>query len=645
MKRIKLFSVFLFFAFSIVAFSQTMNPVTWNITHKQLSNNTLEITATATIADGWHLYGTLLPNGGPIATSLRITSKEFIESEVAVVEKTLATKKFDTTFNMELSYFSNNATLVKTLILANNASLIKGEIEFMACNDESCTPPDIYKFEIPIDNKELISSSQKNTGVKITEAPRGYLSIFLLAFLGGLAALLTPCVFPMIPMTVSFFIKQSKSKATGITNALIFGLSIIVLYVFLGTAVTFAFGADALNILATNPWFNLFFFALLTIFAISFFGAFDIVLPSKWVNAADKNADRGGVLGIIFMALTLALVSFSCTGPIVGTLIVQAANSGGLAPIIGMLGFSLAIAIPFTFFAAFPGYLNSLPKSGGWLNSVKVVLGFLELAFAFKFLSIADMVLDLHLLEREVFIAVWVAIFGALGFYLLGKIRLPHDSPIDRLPVSRLMTGLLVIAFTLYMIPGIWGAPVKLISGFPPPREYSEIQQTPFPQNNLRSENDTLKIGNTYIGAQGLETFDDYDTALKYAKKVNKPLLIDFTGKGCVNCRKMEENVWSNSEIRTLIAEKYVLVSLYVDLRTDLPKEKQYISPKTGKEIITIGNKWSDFQISKFERNSQPFYVIFNAKEEEIIPSRAYNLSIEEYKAWLLAGIDGFYKR
>ena len=340
------------------------------------------------------------------------------------------------------------------------------------------------------------------------------------------------------------------------------------------------------------------------------------------------------------MALTLALVSFSCTGPIVGTLIVQAANSGGIAPIIGMLGFSLAIALPFTFFAAFPGYLNSLPKSGGWLNSVKVVLGFLELAFAFKFLSMADMVVPLHLLERELFIAIWVVIFGALGFYLLGKIRLPHDAPIDRLPVSRLVLGLITLAFTLYMLPGIWGAPVKLISGFPPPREYSEAGVPQF--NQQKTTGDFSQIPNTHIGPQGILAFDDYNLALDYAKKVNKPLLLDFTGKACVNCRKMEENVWSNPEIASIIAEQYVLVSLYVDLRVELPKDQQYISPATGKEIITVGNKWSDFQMSRFGKNSQPYYVLINLNEEQLAPARAYNLSIPEYLEWLKSGIDKF---
>lgn len=632
MKKTNLTLLFLVIFNAIFVNAQNSQPVKWSVSQNKISNNKIEISATAEIKEGWHLYGIKLPEGGPIATSLKIVNKESILTEENVIEKTVPIKKFDSTFNMELTYFNTSAILQKVVVLKEGATEIKGEIEFMACNDEECSPPDIYKFTIAIPKTE----SKTDT--------HDYSTTFILAFFAGLAALLTPCVFPMIPMTVSFFIKQSKSKTQGVANAGVYGLSIIVLYVLLGTAVTAIFGADALNRMATNPWFNLFFFGLLVTFALSFFGAFDIVLPSKWVNAADKKADKGGIIGILFMALTLALVSFSCTGPLVGSLIVQAANQGGLAPIIGMFGFSLAIALPFTFFAAFPGYLNSLPKSGGWLNSVKVVLGFLELAFAFKFLSIADMVLDLHLLERELFIAIWVTIFGALGFYLLGKLRLPHDSPMDRLPVGRLTLGLMVLAFTFYMIPGIWGAPVKLISGFPPGREYSEIQQQEIKgssSNNSPSLEKNMSE-NLHTGPQGLQSFDDYETALAYARKVNKPLLVDFTGKGCVNCRKMEENVWSDNTIKQLIADKFVLVSLYVDLRIDLPKEKQYISPTTGKEIITIGNKWSDFQMSRFGRNSQPHYVILNQKEEEIVPSRAYDLSIDAYKAWLEEGIAKF---
>jgi thiol:disulfide interchange protein DsbD len=366
-------------------------------------------------------------------------------------------------------------------------------------------------------------------------------------------------------------------------------------------------------------------------------------LPNSWISAADKGADKGGLLGIFFMAFTLALVSFSCTGPIVGTLIVQAASVGGMAPVIGMLGFSLALALPFALFAAFPGWLNSLPKSGGWLNSVKVFLGFLELAFAFKFLSITDMVWGLHVLEREVFIAIWITIFGALGFYLMGKIRLPHDSPMEYLPVSRMMLGLLVFAFTIYMIPGLWGAPVNLISGFPPPSNYAESPHGVGNRASGAGEAGTASLSeDMHLGPQGIPAFDDYDKALAYAKQVNKPLLLDFTGKGCTNCRKMEDAVWSDPTVREMLANDFVLTSLYVDFRQELPEDEKYVSPVTGKKIRTVGNKWSDFQISRFQRNSQPHYVILGHDEEKLVEDRGYNTDIEAYIDWLKSGLKAF---
>ncbi|WP_462318923.1 protein-disulfide reductase DsbD family protein, partial [Marinilabilia sp.] len=578
--------------------------------------------------------------------------------------------QFDEAFGMELSWFSNSARLILPVEIKNdNVSVIEGYVEFMACDDEQCLPPDRVDFSLPLGDQaaasqETAAAEEDETtnvegktvenDVDVVQADRSESqskeeaksnwTIFWLSFLGGFAALLTPCVFPMIPMTVSFFTKQSKTKAVGFRNAIFYGVSIIVIYVILGTVVTALFGADALNALSTNPWFNLFFAALLIVFAISFFGAFEIVLPNSWVSAADKGADKGGLIGIFFMAFTLALVSFSCTGPIVGTLIVQAASVGGMAPVIGMLGFSLALALPFALFAAFPGWMNSLPKSGGWLNSVKVVLGFLELAFAFKFLSITDMVWGLHVLEREVFIAIWIAIFGALGFYLMGKIKLPHDSPMDHLPVSRMMLGLVVFAFTIYMIPGLWGAPVNLISGFPPPNNYAE---SPYGVGNKApgSGGSAAPLSEEmHLGPQGIPAFDDYDKAMAYAKKENKPLLLDFTGKGCTNCRKMEDAVWSDPTVKDMIANDYVLTSLYVDFRQELPEEEQYVSPVTGKKIRTVGNKWSDFQISRFQRNSQPHYVILGHDEKKLVEERGYNTDVDAYIEWLRDGLEEFKK-
>jgi thiol:disulfide interchange protein DsbD len=471
------------------------------------------------------------------------------------------------------------------------------------------------------------------------EEEKGLWTIFFLAFLGGFAALLMPCIFPMIPMTVSFFTKQSKSKAEGVRNAIIYGLSIIVIYVILGSLITAIFGAEALNELSTSVWFNLIFFLLLVVFALSFLGAFEIVLPSSWATKIDSQADKGGILGIVFMALALAVVSFSCTGPIVGTLLVESASKGGIAPIVGMFGFSLAIALPFMLFAMFPGWLNSMPKSGGWLNTVKVSLGFLELAFAFKFLSNADLVLQKHWLERELFIAIWIAIFGAWALYLFGKYMLPHDyERADKIGVGRLIMAVLVTTFTFYMIPGLWGAPLKILSGLTPPINYAE-SVSGF-GNNAGNKTDLPE--NAHLGPHGIIAFEDYEHGLAYAKQVNKPVLLDFTGDACANCRKMEDNVWSDASILPILKEKVVLISLYCDRKIELPKEQQYVSKTTGKEVVTIGNKWTDFQITRYKSNSQPLYVILDTNGNDLSKPIAFTFDKQEYLTWLKDGISKF---
>ena len=456
---------------------------------------------------------------------------------------------------------------------------------------------------------------------------------------------MTPCVFPMIPMTVSFFTKQSKTKAQGIRNAIFYGLSIIVIYVLLGTLVTAVFGADALNALSTNVYFNIIFFGLLVFFAASFLGAFEIMLPNSWANKIDSQADRSGIIGILFMALALAIVSFSCTGPIVGTLLVQSASNGGIAPIIGMFGFSLALALPFMLFAMFPGWLNSLPKSGGWLNTVKVFLGFLELALAFKFLSNADSVLQLHLLEREVFLAIWIAIFGTLALYLFGKITLPHDSPLPSISVGRLFMGLIILSFTIYMIPGLWGAPLKLINAFPPPQEYSE-SPIGFGSSTAAKPIVNLPLG-AKSGPHGIVVFDDYDKGLAYAKTVKKPIMLDFTGFACVNCRKMENNVWSDARILKILNEEVVLISLYVDDKREMPKSEQFISKTTGENLETYGDKWTDFMINTYKTNTQPLYVITDTDGNNLnfkTPTTSYNPDVILYENWLKEGIANFKK-
>jgi thiol:disulfide interchange protein len=411
------------------------------------------------------------------------------------------------------------------------------------------------------------------------------------------------------------------------------------IYLILGSLVTAVFGAEALNELSTNVWFNVIFFLLLVVFAFSFLGAFEIVLPNSWANKVDRQADKGGIVGILFMALALAIVSFSCTGPIVGTLLVESASRGGIAPLVGMLGFSSALALPFMFFAMFPGYLNTLPKSGGWLNTVKVSLGFLELALALKFLSNADLVLQLHLIEREVFIALWIVIFGSWGFYLLGKITMPHDGSAQYISVGRLVMALLVLSFTVYMIPGLFGAPLKLISAFPPPQTYSESPNG-FMGSNFVG-NDDLPDG-AELGVHGLVTFHDYEIGLKYAQKKGKPILIDFTGYACVNCRKMENNVWSDERILAILKKDVVLISLYVDDKRKLPVKEQYVSKETGKKIVTIGNKWTDLIITRFKTNTQPYYVLLNNEEKLLNEPISYTPDVLAYKNWLTQGLEQF---
>lgn len=636
--------------------AQIQNPVEWETEVKKLSETEYQLIFNAFIEENWHLYSQNLPEGGALPTVfIYENSGDKYELEGETKESEPVTE-YDEVFEMDLSFFAYTATFTQNIKVTDpSIGSIEAKVEYQACDDKACIF-DSKKLSFII-NEDNLASAENTTAAgedqasvkpakkKVenidSEPKENFWGIFLVAFLSGFAALLTPCVFPMIPMTVSFFTKQSKSRAAGIRNAIFYGVSIVVIYVLLGTLVTLIFGADALNALSTNVWFNVAFFILLVIFAFSFMGAFEIVLPSSWGTKIDSKADKGGLIGIFFMALALAIVSFSCTGPIVGTLLVQAASKGGMAPVIGMLGFSLAIALPFALFAAFPGWLNTLPRSGGWLNTVKVTLGFLELALAFKFLSNADLVLQLHILEREVFLAIWITIFGLLAFYLFGKIRLAHDSPENHISVGRLITGLIVMSFTIYLIPGLWGAPLKIISGFPPPLQYSE---SPYGVGNSQggfSENHELPEHAVY-GPHDIVSFHDYEDGLAYAREKDLPVLIDFTGHACVNCRKMEERVWSEPQVLEILKNDIVLVSLYVDDKRKLPKEDQYVSATTGKEIETIGNKWSDFQISRYEANAQPYYVLIDHNEEELLPPSAYEPSAEEFYDWLKEGISNF---
>lgn len=638
---------------SSLTFSQIHDPVKWSTSVENVSETEYTLIIKATIDTNWHLYSQNVPEDGPIATSFAFTASEDFELIGETSEEEGHTVD-DPVFGMKIKYFENSATFKQRIkTLTDQPFSIEGEVEFMVCDDANCLPPTFVDLNFSIKSENATVSPAKKEVVQKKEkkksSNKSLIGIFIIAFFSGFAALLTPCVFPMIPMTVSFFTKQSKSKAAGIKNAIIYGLSIVIIYVLLGSLVSAVFGADALNALSTNVWFNIIFFLLLIIFAVSFLGAFEITLPSSWGTKVDAQADRGGLIGIFFMALALAIVSFSCTGPIVGTLLVEAAAGGNqIGPIVGMLGFSLALAIPFALFAAFPGWLNSLPKSGGWLNTVKVVLGFLELALAFKFLSNADLVLQLHWLEREVFLAIWIAIFGALAFYLFGKIQLPHDSPLTHISVGRLSLGLVTMAFTIYMIPGLWGAPLNLISAFPPAQHYSEspygVGFTKLSEGiNAGDSHAKIPDGAHLMAPHNILAFNDYDKGVAYAKKVNKPIMLDFTGHACVNCRKMEQNVWAKDKILPILRNDVVLISLYVDDKRLLPQDEQVDSKlRPGKKLKYIGQKWSEFQTIKFGANAQPFYVLMNLDEENLNEPAAYTPDVDEYYDWLEEGISNF---
>ena len=702
MRRLVLLATLLFgFQF---AHAQVYDPVDWSYSVKYLDGNKAELQVTATIEEHWHVYSIEIPETSPVIGT-EITVEE--NSSFALngpLSEPKPIEEYDPNFDETLKWHEHKATFTQPIkILSEKDFEIKGELMFMVCNESMCLPPEFIDISFDVKGKtqtsgtedskstfnakEVVPTEQtdestdpkdiapgvdeekeeidyaytgEDTLTKAEEeetvgdlsseekkVSRSLIGLFILSFLGGSAALLTPCVFPMIPLTVSFFTKQSKNRAKGIANAMLYGLAIILLYTGIGFLITKVFGADALNALSTNPWMNIFFFILLVVFAISFFGAFEITLPSKWVNKSDQAADKGGIVGIFFMAFTLALVSFSCTGPIIGGLLAEAARGGVQGPLVGMFGFSFALALPFTLFAIFPGWLNSLPKSGGWLNSVKVVLGFIELAFAFKFLSTADLVWQAGILQREWFIAIWITIFALLTLYLLGKFRMPHDSPLDKISVPRLLMAILSLFFVVYLIPGMWGAPLKLISGFPPPMFYSESPNG-FGGGGtmvMASQGDIPEGADPEHCPLALNCFHDFDQGLAYAKKVDKPVMLDFTGWGCVNCRKMEEEVWSDPRVLEVLREDVVLISLYVDDREKLPESEQFVSDVTGKKVKTIGNKWSEFQVRHYNTNSQPQYIILNHESmEPLNGSTAYDPDIDKYLQWLEQGISRFEK-
>ena len=641
--------------------------------------NGCEVTIKASIEidDDWHINAANLP-----PESFSIPTDLFIDtSSNYILDDKISEPEFhhvyDEIAKEDLYLHSGQLTISRKLYVSTKSDFtVKGFFTFQTCDDNHCLPPYDGPFELAVkgcnfEEFEIPEISEENDIVIVEENPeltksedvdefeneildtsneeksekKSLLVIFFLSFLSGFAALLTPCVFPMIPMTVSFFTKQSQNKTAGIRNAILYGISIIIIYVLLGTIITAIFGASFLNSLSTNVYFNLFFFLLLVVFAISFLGAFDINLPNTWVTKADSASNRGGFLGIFFMAFTLALVSFSCTGPIVGTLLVESATIGGIGPFIGMFGFSLALALPFALFAAFPGWLNSLPKSGGWLNTVKVFLGFLELALAFKFLSNADLVVQGHFLERELFIAIWVGIFLILALYLFGFIRLPNDSPIESLSVGRTILATSVLIFVFYIFPGLWGAPLNLISGFPPPMNYSE---SPNGLGLAKTVTGSHSTENTHNGPQGLPVFHDLNEGLAYAQKNNKPTFLDFTGHACVNCRKMEEKVWGEKGVLNILRDSVVIVSLYVDDKRPLPENEHTeveIAPGKIINVTTIGDKWSAYQAKKYKALSQPYYRMLDKNGKDLSNGSADYINHgnkEDFISWLREGLKEF---
>ena len=648
------------------------DPVRWSYRSEKVTDTEFDLVITATIEKGWHVYSQFIEDGGPIPTSFKFTPSKAYKLKGAVSELPKAVSAFDKNFDMQISWHKDKVDFRQRIILNVPKTTVSGMLEFMVCNDQKCLPPAEVEFQIPVlggdrasailpdagdsllssegDSAESIQPAaqtipaNKNQVISAPDTGGSLWGIFLAGFIGGLAAFFMPCIYPMIPLTVSFFTKKSGSRAKGIQSAIIYGLSIILVYVGLGLLITLIFGASALNEAASSATFNLLFFVALIVFGISFLGAFEITLPSSLVNKMDEKSNQNGFVGLFFMAFTLALVSFSCTGPIIGTLLVDAVSKGSyLGPAIGMLGFSSALAIPFTLFAIFPSWLKEMPKSGGWLNTVKVSLGFLEIALAFKFLSNVDLAYHWNIFNRDIFLVIWIVVFGAWGLYLLGKIRLSHDNEIGFLSLPRLFFAMFVLGFTIYMIPGLWGAPLKPLSAWLPPQTTQDFDLY---SSKTSTSADTETAGKKYAGLfhapHGLDAFYDYEQGLAYAKTVNKPILIDFTGWSCVNCRKMEASVWPDKEVLKKLKEDYVLISLYVDDKTELADSEKYTSTFSGKNIKTIGQKWSDFQASTFGTNSQPYYVIAGHDGKPLVTPQAFNLDINNYINFLNSGTTAF---
>ena len=646
--------------------AEIFDPVSWQFSQTKISENKVELQFTASIDEGWHLYSQDIEESPPATTFSFIINGD---TSIIMVEEPESIQEYDPNFDMILKYFKDEVVFKYNIDISNLKNhTIDGYIDFMLCDEAQCLPPDYIEFSFEVKGESEPVSAKEN------KENKGRLLLFLSALGAGLLAVLMPCTFPMIPMTVSFFTKQSKNRAESIKNAVFYGISIIIIYVIVGVGVASIFGSDSANLMANNIYFNIGFAVLLLIFGASFLGAFELELPSSWTNKSAEKEGKGGYLGIFFMALTLVLVSFSCTGPLVGVVLVKAASGEILDPVIGMFGFALSLSIPFVLFALFPNWLSSLPKSGGWLNSIKVVLGFLEIAFAFYYLSKADLIDGEAFISREMFIAIWIMIFGSLTLYLLGFIKFSHDSDIKHLSVSRFSLALITGVYTIYMIPALWGGPAKLMFGMPPDVNHAESQYgigNSFYENNVSELMDEIEIlqkliiqssngeineqdfdlqkklqESRVLGPQRIKVFKNYEDGLKYAKLINKPIMLDFTGHACVNCRQMESNIWSDSEIKRILKDELVVISLYVDETNKLPKEEQYETKLAGKnkKVRTIGDKWMVFQAEKYGNNSQPYYVFLDTSEKQLIENANYQDygSVNLFKDWLNRGLEAF---
>ncbi|WP_339925544.1 cytochrome c biogenesis protein CcdA [uncultured Cyclobacterium sp.] len=647
-----LFLALSFFFLSLSLSAQVTDPPKWDIQldHKDPAvGDTVTLILKASIPLNWYIYSNEFdPDLGPLLTEINLEEATGISLEGGL-EAVNSKKKFDEVWEGDITYFEKEGEFQQKLVITEENAIIKGTIDYQMCSDVTNLCINYQEdFSITLGNPVTSQVPDSPVGEKITlEQPKeSLIGFMLIAFLAGLAALLTPCVFPMIPMTVTFFTGKGKSKMEGYRNAFIYGFSIIAIYTIAGTVLAAVQGPEFANWLSTHWIPNVFFFAVFIFFALAFLGLFEITLPSGLVNKMDAKADKGGMMGIFFMAFTLVLVSFSCTGPIVGSILISSAGGALIKPILGMLAFSMAFALPFTLFAIFPGWLSSLPKSGGWLNSVKVVLGFLELALAFKFLSIADQVYHWGILDRDIYLAIWIVIFTMMGLYLLGKIRLPHDSPMESLGVPRLMLAIATFVLVIYMIPGMWGAPLKGLSGYLPPLSSHDFDLSKISRQTSDNELDeSPKYADFLHFPHGIQGYFDYDQALRAAKRQNKPLFIDFTGHGCVNCREMEARVWSDSRVLKRLKEDFVMVALYIDERHTLPEDQWYTSTYDNKVKKTIGKQNADFQITRFENNAQPYYVILDHQEDPLINPIAYETDIQKFIDFLDAASKEFQNR